>query len=167
MAVPKKIANRIASTSCLVVATAMAAASGHADEFKMKDKPKTFPAKPSIFRGEFLGIGDGKLQYQPPMGDANSGSGPQTVVQFGGAGLAQLGPSSKVPTLALRDLESITFDGQNDWLSVTMKNGDFIRGKDESLAKGTLRLKNVEKPIRLIYVKEIIATEEPDQKTPE
>ena len=94
----------------------------------MKDKPKTFPTTPNTFRGEFLGMDDGKLQYQPPMGDANSGGGPQTVVQFGGAGLAQLGPSNKVPTLALRDLKSINFDGQNDWLSVTMKNGDFIRG---------------------------------------
>ena len=127
----------------------------------MKDKTKSFPTTPNTFRGEFLGMDDGKLQYQPPMGDANSGGGPQTVVQFGGAGLAQLGPSNKVPTLALRDLKSINFDGQNDWLSVTMKNGDFIRGEAESLTKDTLRLKNANKPIRMMQVKRIVATDEP------
>jgi hypothetical protein len=67
--------------------------------------------------------------------------------QFGAFGLGQLGGSATKGTVPLKAIEVVTFDGKDDWL--------------------TLRLKGVEKPVRMLAVKEIVATEPPKEPAEE
>jgi hypothetical protein len=55
----------------------------------------------------------------------------------------------------------VKFDGENDWLTIVMKNGDVVRGFGETMTPTTLRLKGEAKPIRMSGVKEIVATDPP------
>ena len=145
----------------------IAARSASADTFKLNKKAiQKDPLAKEGIDGQFDGISGKKVLYHK---DGNVGfiAPAKPKWQKGAFGLGQLGPPPTNRSFPIEYLDSVTFDGKNDWLSVTMKNGDFIRGKAESLAKGTLRLKDVEKPIRLMYVKEIVATEEPDQQNTE
>lgn len=110
---------------------------------------------PPVIRATFDGVKDGILKYHFPS-DAGSG------VSGSFNAFALRSASGVAPVQASR-LLSITFDGERDWLSVTMKNGDFVRGEAESVKSGILRLKGVDKPIRLLNVKEIVATDPPKE----
>lgn len=81
--------------------------------------------------------------------------------QIGAFGLGQLGGPPSRSTVPLKAFEVVKFDGQNDWLTIVMKNGDVIRGYGETMTPTTLRLKGVEKPVRMLAVKEIVATDAP------
>lgn len=83
--------------------------------------------------------------------------------QFGAFGLGQLGGSATKGTVPLKAIEVVTFDGKDDWLTIVMKNGDVVRGHGETMTPTTLRLKGVEKPVRMLAVKEIVATEPPKE----
>lgn len=81
--------------------------------------------------------------------------------QMGAFGLGGLGGPPTRGSVPLKLLEVVKFDGKDDWLTITMKNGDIIRGTGKTMTPTTLRLKGVEKPIRMLAVKEIVATEPP------
>lgn len=157
----------VALLLAMLASSNIAARSASADAFKLNKKAiQKDPLAKEGIDGQFDGISGKKVLYHK---DGNVGfiAPAKPKWQKGAFGLGQLGPPPTNGSFPIEYLDSVTFDGKNDWLSVTMKNGDFIRGKAESLAKGTLRLKNVEKPIRLMYVKEIVATEEPHQQKTE
>jgi len=87
--------------------------------------------------------------------------------QFGAFGLGQLGGSATKGTVLLKGIEVVTFDGKDDWLTIVMKNGDVVRGHGETMTPTTLRLKGVEKPVRMLAVKEITATDPPAEPAAE
>lgn len=157
----------VAVVLAMLASSNIAARSASADTFKLNKKAiQKDPLAKEGIDGQFDGISGKKVLYHE---ENNVGFIPPAKPKWqkGAFGLGQLGPPPTNGSFSIEYLDSVTFDGKNDWLSVTMKNGDFIRGEAESLTKGTLRLKNVEKPIRLMYVKEIVATEEPHQQKTE
>jgi hypothetical protein len=157
----------VALVLAMLASSSIAARSAIADTFKLNKKAiQKDPLAKDGIDGQLDGVSGKKVLYHK---EDNVGFIPPSKPKWqkGAFGLGQLGPPPTNRSFPIEHLDSVTFDGKNDWLSVTMKNGDFIRGKAESLAKGTLRLKNVEKPIRLMYVKEIVATEEPHQQKTE
>jgi hypothetical protein len=87
--------------------------------------------------------------------------------QFGAFGLGQQGGQATKGTVPLKAFEVVKFDGKDDWLTVVMKNGDIVRGFGETMTPTALRLKGVEKPLRMLTVKEITATEPPAEPAAE
>jgi hypothetical protein len=87
-----------------------------------------------------------------------------------GGGVQASGFSPGIPDIhapvTLPVLDRIEFDGKNDWANVTLKNRDFVRGQAESIKGGFLRLRGVDKPIRMAQVTEIKFTDEPKDLEP-
>ena len=132
------------------------ATTADADEIllkKSREHPKGYTLKTVTVTGY-----DGKKIGFSNQGETN-GSGASGFF----AGRAE----NKPKPITLEILDRIEFDGIKDWANVTMKNGDFVRGNAESLKGGILRLKNVEKPIRMANVREIKLTDEPNEPTPD
>ena len=145
----------------IALAVALACRCAAADEMVYTAKERRQHADRPTIDYPFQSYRDGTIThgYWPSAADnlpRRGGTG-----QFGGFGLGQLGGSPTKGAVPLKAFEVVKFDGTNDWLTVVMKNGDVVRGFGETLTPTTLRLKGVEKPLRMLSVKEITATEPP------
>ena len=155
-------------TMALAVAVAVLCSAAFAkDQIKMNAKGIKADPLRKQFVAHFRGLRDGHVLYENDVDPAaNLGPKKQTA-QFGGFGLNQQGPSNTQPKFPVAFLDSIAFDGTNDWLTVVMKNGDVIRGEAESMNANTLRIKGVEKAVRMMNVREISATDPPAEPAAE
>lgn len=150
-----------------IVAAALCSAAFAKDEMKMNAKGRKADPLRKHFVAHFQGLRDGHVLYGNDV-DTSVDLAPRGPIgQFGAFGLGQQGPSNAQPKFPIAFLESISFDGENDWLTVVMKNGDIVRGEAESMNANTLRLKGVEKAVRMMNVKEIVATEPPREPAAE
>lgn len=151
----------------IALAVALACRCAAADEMIYTARERKLndgrPLKDEPFQSYRNGIITHGRWHSPADGLPRAGGGGQ----FGAFGLGQLGGSPTKGTVPLKAFEIIKFDGKDDWLTVVMKNGDVVRGFGETMTPTTLRLKGVEKPVRMLAVKEITATEPPAEAAAE
>ena len=138
-----------------------------ADEMVYTAREKKLNPERTLKDEPFESYRDGMITYGswPSVADnlpRRGGNG-----QFGAFGLGQLGGQPSSRTVPLKAFEIVKFDGKTDWLTIVMKNGDVVRGHGKTLTPTTLRLKGVEKPVRMLSVKEIVATGEPAEPAAE
>ena len=155
------------TTHTLALVVALFAAAAHADDFIYNKREAKRHPETKWIRYDFAGFKDGKLTFDrgEPTVDFAPKSG--TIGTFSSNVEGIIPSYQRYGTLSLSLIESVKFDGVNDWLTVVMKNGDVIRGEAESLNPNTLRLKGVERAVRMSAVKEIVATEPPREPAAE
>ena len=146
----------------VALVVALAATAADADDFIFNRKEAKQHPNVTWIRADLVRFKDGKLTYSLPHPPPSNPSPGDTLSRA-----EDFVPLTTEAFVMLSSLDRVKFDGVNDWLTVKMKNGDVIRGVADSLTPNTLRLKGVEKVVRMLAVKEIVATEPPAGPRPE